>query len=367
MSRPTICLNMIVRDEAPVLPRCLASVRAYIDSWVVVDTGSVDDTPAVIARELSGLPGMLHHRPWRDFGANRTEAAELAVGHGDYRLIIDADEELVPPPEAIWPPFEADAVNLWVTDTEGGLRWTQPRLHRNERGWRYEGVLHEYLVCDRPTTEETLPAPQVRQRHDGARSLDPRKLAKDIEVLERSLREEPDNARHLFYLANTLRSAGRPRKAIEIYRQRVERGGWAEEVWYSLYQIGRLRLEIEAPWPEVTEAFLAAFRFRSTRAEPLVALARACRERARWAEAWLYAGAAMKLAPTSDILFVENAAYSWAPRDEYAIACHYLGRFEEALEVNDRLLAEGSLPEAERARIEMNRTFSFAAIEARPS
>ena len=36
---PTICLNMIVRDEAHVVLETLRSVVGYIDSWVIVDTG----------------------------------------------------------------------------------------------------------------------------------------------------------------------------------------------------------------------------------------------------------------------------------------------------------------------------------------
>ena len=39
-TRPTICLNMIVRDEAHVVRETLDSVWPYIDYWVIVDTGS---------------------------------------------------------------------------------------------------------------------------------------------------------------------------------------------------------------------------------------------------------------------------------------------------------------------------------------
>ena len=40
----TICLNMIVKNEQPVIRRCLASVKEMIDYWVIVDTGSTDGT-----------------------------------------------------------------------------------------------------------------------------------------------------------------------------------------------------------------------------------------------------------------------------------------------------------------------------------
>src|SRR5512144_2185854 len=92
--RPTICLNMIVKNEAPVIRRCLDSVRRFIDCWVIVDTGSTDGTQDIIRECFADIPGELHERPWRDFAHNRTEALALARPHGDYVLIIDADDAL---------------------------------------------------------------------------------------------------------------------------------------------------------------------------------------------------------------------------------------------------------------------------------
>src|SRR5215213_7941349 len=91
----TICLNMIVRNEATVIRRCLDSVRPLIDSWVIVDTGSTDGTQSIIREHLRDLPGELFERPWVDFGHNRNEALELGRGRAEYLFFIDADEVLV--------------------------------------------------------------------------------------------------------------------------------------------------------------------------------------------------------------------------------------------------------------------------------
>src|SRR3954470_18971390 len=93
-NRPTVCLNMIVKDEAHVIRRCLDSVRPLIDSWVIVDTGSTDGTQDVIREHLGDLPGTLMERPWVDFAHNRTEALDYARGAADYTFVIDADEVL---------------------------------------------------------------------------------------------------------------------------------------------------------------------------------------------------------------------------------------------------------------------------------
>src|ERR1700757_899707 len=98
---PAICLNMIVRNEAHIIRETLESVTPYISSWVIVDTGSDDGTQDLIRDHMArlGIPGELYERPWRDFGHNRTEALNLAQGHGDYIWVMDADDIVVGTPD----------------------------------------------------------------------------------------------------------------------------------------------------------------------------------------------------------------------------------------------------------------------------
>src|SRR6185437_6058415 len=88
---------MIVRNEAHIITETLDAVAPYIDTWVIVDTGSADGTQDLIRTHMAhlGIPGELHERPWRDFGYNRTEALALARGHGDYIFVMDADDTIV--------------------------------------------------------------------------------------------------------------------------------------------------------------------------------------------------------------------------------------------------------------------------------
>src|SRR5580692_8922269 len=107
----SIALNMIVRNEAHVIERCLASVLPVIDSWCIVDTGSTDGTQLVIKRffDQHRKPGALHQSVWRDFGTNRSEAITLAEPLADYLLAIDADDLLIVPPGWYMPRLTHDA------------------------------------------------------------------------------------------------------------------------------------------------------------------------------------------------------------------------------------------------------------------
>ena len=90
----SLCLVMIVKDEEDTIRRCLTAVAPYIKYWVIVDTGSSDNTIQVINETMQELniPGELHERPWVNFEVNRTESLNLAKGKCDYRWIIDADD-----------------------------------------------------------------------------------------------------------------------------------------------------------------------------------------------------------------------------------------------------------------------------------
>src|SRR3978361_1789128 len=74
----TVCLSMIVKNEAHVIRRCLDSVRSLIDYWIIVDTGSTDGTQDVIRAAMADRPGRLVERPGGDLADNRIEELKLA-------------------------------------------------------------------------------------------------------------------------------------------------------------------------------------------------------------------------------------------------------------------------------------------------
>jgi hypothetical protein len=357
---------MIVKNEAHVVRRCLDSVKPFIDTWVIVDTGSTDGTQGVIEAHLEGLPGELHERPWKDFGHNRTEALELARPKAEYTLLMDADEVLLTPPGFAWPELTADAYRICHEVGDSGTSFFLIQLVRSCLPWRYVGVLHEFIECNRPHRTENLEGPVTKGLFDSARNRDPkRKYDQDAQVLEAALRDEPENARYAFYLAQSYRDSGRLDDAIAAYERRIEMGGWAEEVWYSLYQIGVLRERQGGDFAAALQAYLRAFQYRPQRVEPLTCLARYYRQRNEHAKAFVFASAAVQIPIPDDILFLERHAYTWRALDEYCIAAYYVGRVQASLDAADRLLGEGHLPEAERRRVEANRRYSLKALGRR--
>ena len=333
--QPTLGLCMIVRDEADVIGRCLGSVAGLVDTWTICDTGSTDGTPELIERHLADIPGTLHHRPWRDFGHNRTELMKLARGSADYLLLIDADMTIDwrgPLPE-----LTADSYEL---RHEGDPSYWIERLVRGDREWHFVGATHEYLASTGGHTRAQLHALVVEHHADGGTRDE--KFDRDRALLEAQLERDPDDERSTFYLAQTLRDMGHTEEAIELYRRRVELGGWDEEVFYAALQVAALTAQ-DRP-REAIPLFLEAFDRRPSRAEPLHEAAYACR-RLGWHEsAYTFAKRAVAIPRPDDILFVSTRTYEWGARFELALAAHETERYEEARRIYEDLLTR-NLPQ----------------------
>src|SRR5262245_3648598 len=349
---------MIVKNEAAVIRRCLDSVKPFIQHWVIVDTGSTDGTQAIIREHFAGVPGELFERPWKNFGHNRSEALVFTRGKSDYILVIDADEEIVASPGFVMP-SGADAYMVRYGFAGSPVTWHRATFVKASLPWRYEGVLHEYLECGRELDRQKLEGLRIVSHTDGARNQDPvEKYTRDAAILEQGLKDEPNNLRYLFYLAQSYRDAQKLDKAIENYERRASLGGWVEEVYYSLFQVAVLKQRAKGDPNSIVTAYLKAYQHRPTRAEPLVELAAYHRGTKEWALAELFARAALTLPLPPDVLFVDTAAYAWRALDELAIATYYLAKYEESAALNRRLLSEGKLPPEHRTRIEQNLEFS---------
>ena len=191
----TICLNMIVKNEAHCIARCLKSITHLIDYYVIVDTGSNYATAYVISETMAeaGIRGEIHHRPWVNFGFNRTEALQIAEGRADYLLVIDADDEFQGTIDK--QALVLDAYSVMVYEASGILE--NARRIAGSSHFKYVGVMHEFLDCSRSFEGKFLSTLKYIRHQDGARWGDgseetmKRKHTKDALILERPLRSEP--------------------------------------------------------------------------------------------------------------------------------------------------------------------------------
>ena len=214
MSRPRLSLCMIVRDEAALLPRFLASVAGLWDELCVVDTGSVDETIPI----LGAAGARIFHRPWTDdFAAARN--AGLAWARGEWILFLDADEMVGPAfvqeARALLDDERAGAATLVMRNPlpHGHQRRSRLlRMFRNDPAIRFRHAIHEEVESS------------VRAYLD---RTDRRMVALDSEVL------------HLGYVRG--RAASRDKKARDLGILRRCLGANARDFysWFKLLELAR--------------------------------------------------------------------------------------------------------------------------------
>jgi predicted SAM-dependent methyltransferase/glycosyltransferase involved in cell wall biosynthesis len=382
MAKQRICLSMIVKNEAPVIERCLASLLPLIDYWVICDTGSTDGTQETIRSFFARheLPGELHEREWRDFAHNRTEALELARSHGDYTLIIDADDVLELARNFRLPLLKADSYTIDILHQE--LRYPRAQLVRNTLPWRYEGVLHEFLTCGLDSngnrifsenrSQRPLTGACIRMSEQGARrrQSSAERYKRDAEVLSAALAREGDPyliARYTFYLAQSHENSGDHEAALPLYLKRAELGFWDQEIYISLYRAARLKIQLQSRPDDVIATFERASAVDPRRAEALHGAARFCRVTERYEQGFALAQRAARLAPPPGALFIETWIYDYGALDELCVTAYWAGRYEISRKTARKLLLGGKLPKSETDRIAANAKLASDAMKTRPA
>lgn len=375
----TIGLCMIVKNESPVILRCLESVRPLVDYVLIEDTGSTDGTQKIVRDWLdrTGIPGEVIEEPWQNFAYNRSHVlARLRERKDiDYALVIDADDTLVLPAGFALPPLDADTYILEIRHHE--LRYFRPHLLRNALAWRYEGVIHEFLSVPGIDGHARRLPEEMRQKvlsglhylmhDDGARRRtdDKTRYARDAAVIAHALEDEHDpllRARYTFYLGQSYQNADQPERAIEAYRRRATMGFWDQEVFVSLYRAAQIMAQRVGQTGYDLEPVIAAYQAASAacpaRAEALHGASRLCRINKKFADGYNFARDGLKIPKPSNGLFVDSWVYEYGLLDELAVNAYWSGQYKDCLDACHRLLREGNMPGHMRERIEKNADFA---------
>jgi len=306
-----IVLNMIVKNEAHCIRRCLESVLPYINAAVIIDTGSTDGTQELISDVLWEIEHHVLERPWKNFGFNRTQALEEARRYAKYRgnaILMDADEEFIPGPNFLMTGFSCGrskrvAEYVWHTVPAGQYR--RPFMLPLDVSWSWEGVLHEYLK--EPHEPWFLENCSVKDHFDSARNQQglEAKYLTDAAVLI----DQPLTPRNIFYIAESYRGARKYDLALRWYRIRFNEGGDDEERWWSAFMVAHLEELLEYPEGEVIRDYVIACSTRPSRAETYVEFAKFLWKKGHKDASRDTFNKAMRLPMTTDSLNVNPKCY----------------------------------------------------------
>ncbi|PJG82208.1 glycosyltransferase [Caviibacterium pharyngocola] len=323
LKKKTLCLVMIVRNESKVIRRCLDRVKDHIDYWVIVDTGSTDNTPEIIQEVLKSVPGELHREKWINFGVNRTQSLQYAKNKADYLLLCDADEQILFSEQFNTALLEKDK---YLISYIGANDYSVPYLIKGDLDWKYVGVTHEYLDCDGTVTQEKITSVNILDLKDGGFKQE--KYQRDIALLEEGLQQEPNNSRYKFYLANSYRDIENYEKAAYWYQKRIDDGGWKEEVTCAYENLGNCYEKL-ARGEAALSTWLKGYDYNPTRLECLYQAIRFLRLQDNVRLGYQLGLAALKIPyPVNDILFIKKSVYEFWIYYEMSICSYYTDDYQ---------------------------------------
>ena len=359
---PPICLCMIVRDEAPVIARCLRSVLRFISHWAIVDTGSLDETPDIVNAMLGDLPGRLIKTSWMgDFAKHRNESVSLArnvVGSVEASLLfIDADETLIVKKfsEFCRAICNSPVISWWVVD--GDWRFRKLGIVHVQHVGEWSGSVHEFLdLRSSRNFSHVQSFAELSYGHDGFRRLQTNTFQHDESALKAKLADEEHSYRTSFFLARTYEVTESYELAAWYFRLAVGLSGRSRECrWQAQWGLGRSLSHFDQGAAAL--AFVTAHRIAPLRAEALVELAAVARHQAQHAEAMALAKAAINCPEPTATSMYDKAAYGWKAVDELCLASFALSDADGMKIASNQyktILSEGQVPDNQRRRVTKN-------------
>jgi tetratricopeptide (TPR) repeat protein len=187
----------------------------------------------------------------------------------------------------------------------------------------------------------------------------PAEAVEDIDALRRyidqllpEVERNPGDAQAVYTLAQYYFRAEDFANARRWYTRFIDIGAVDGEIFLAMLRVAQSMDMLHMPWPDVQDAYLRAWEFRPTRAEPFFGIARHYSAESRYRLGYLFAelAADMRL-PDDDMIALDPDLYEWRAVWEQAECAFRIGKEARAFELWRRLLARPDIPDDDRHSI----------------
>ena len=386
---PTIGLNCIVKNESKVIARMLKSVAPLIDYYVIVDTGSTDNTKEIIKSTMDdlGIPGEIHDHEWVDFCTARNYALEMLKGKSEYGFWIDADEQAIFEDnfskDKLIHGLRSQNIELGSTEVEyGPQKYFRSQIFKVDMDWIWEGAVHEILTtkgkegrnnirAGRVEGFRSLVTPDGASWGDGSKETQRKKYLEHAEMLTEYIKTNKD-VRWVFYLAQSYRDAFEWEKAEYWYGERVKLGGgYWEELYFSQLMVASMQANQKKLISEVLHSYQECCKYDTNRCEHLMPVIRHHQSTRNYPMAYMISKYCLdncsKNPFPKSTLFIDNQVYDWQILDLHCVNAYYMGKHGEARSAYNKLrkaINKGLVPEAHVKRIKDNEQWYTKKHEA---
>lgn len=222
---------IILKNEENNIERCLQSLLPFSDEIIIVDTGSTDNSKKIAQKYTDKL----YDFPWDD---NFSNARNFALQHStnDFIFSIDADEYVENPDEIERTLSNTqDNTGGWLVnvissayDKNGNIEKMQSsllRLFRNNPKIRFKGIIHEQVFESILSLGLKIENTNIVLQHTGYllnQEESQKKQKRNIELLQKALKIEPNNNYLLTHLGKTYSALNMQNEAKEIFKNIIE-------------------------------------------------------------------------------------------------------------------------------------------------
>ena len=371
---PSISLNVICKNEEKVIGRMLRSVAPLIDYYVIVDTGSTDNTKKIIKETMDELniPGEIHDHEWVNFCTARNYALEKVKGKAEWGFWIDCDEQLIQEGTIDKTKLSQQLNNVDLVSTQveyGPQTYFRSQLFRTSIDWEWRGAVHEVMFPPKDVQPRGL---QLKGIHtlvssdgaswgDGSKETQKAKYLEHAEMLEEYIKTDKD-PRWLFYLAQSYRDAFEYEKSEHWYTERLKHpNGYWEELYWSALMVAHMRANQKKSIGDVMDAYMMCSQYDPGRCEHFIPVIKRYQSVKNWVSSYAiskYCFDNFKKSPfPKSTLFIDNHTYNWQILDLHSVNCYYTGNYQEAKTAYNKLLkacSKGLVPESDVKRIKAN-------------
>ena len=324
-----IAICAIAKNEAHFIPRFCEAAREA-DLILIADTGSDDGLPDV-AKEHGA---QVHHiciTPWR-FDHARNAAIALLPKDIDVVVSLDIDEVLQPgwreEIERVWKLGETTRMR-YMFDWGAGIAFKYEKIFARH-GYYFKHPCHEYPVPDGRIKEVWADTDMLLVVH----KPDPTKSrGQYLDLLELSVKEDPDCPRNAFYYARELSFHRKWKEAIDACNTylKLPRANWPNERCYAYRVMGRCYAELGDQWNSERSFQMAAYEAPNTR-EPWCELALLMYRQQRWEECFASAKRALRITNREMVYTVDPEVWGAQPHDLVSISAWHLGLKDVAIQ-----------------------------------
>jgi glycosyltransferase involved in cell wall biosynthesis len=344
-----IAIYAISKNEEAFVQRFCESAKDA-DLILIADTGSTDGLPEE-ARKHGAVVHDICITPWR-FDLARNAALALVPRDFDVCISLDIDEVLQPgwreEIERVWVPGTTRL--RYMFDWGCGIKFFYEKIHA-KHGYMWHHPCHEYPVPDGRIQEVWAHTDMLIAVH----MPDPTKSrGQYMDLLELSVKEDPDCPRNAFYYARELSFNARWQVSIDAFKNylALPKATWMNERCYAYRVMGRCYNEL-GQWDEAERSFhMAASEAPNTR-EPWCELAMLMYRQSRWEECYAYAMRALRITDRAMVYTCDPAVWGAQAHDLASISAWHLGMRDVSVE-QARLAVE---KEPNNERLEANLAF----------